>query len=111
MELSLTARTAADYTVVEIRGEIDVYTAPRVRENLLALIATGIRRLLIDLSRVEFLDSTGLGVLVGANRRLQSNGGSLRLICAQERLLKIFRISGLDSVFDIYDTVESAAAA
>ena len=110
MELSLATRTVADHTVVEIGGEIDVYTAPRLRERLIEMVGAGERRVVVDLGRVEFLDSTGLGVLVGAHRRLRARDGSLTLVCPHERLLKIFRITGLDSVFDIYDSVESATA-
>jgi len=64
----------------------------------------------VDLSRVEFLDSTGLGVLVGALKRLRAVNGTFKLVCAHERL-KIFRITALDRVFELYDTVEAATAA
>ena len=111
MELSLATRAVADHTVLEIGGEIDVYTAPSVRERLTELFNVGARRVVVDLHRVEFLDSTGIGVLVGAQRRLQASDGSLALVCPHERLLKIFRITGLDSVFDIHDSIESAIAA
>jgi anti-sigma B factor antagonist len=111
MELSLAAHTVAGRTVLEIGGEIDVYTAPMLRERLIELAASGANQLVVDLSRVEFLDSTALGVLAGAHRRLRAAAGSLTLVCPHERILKIFRITGLDSVFDIYEDVESAAAA
>ena len=65
-------------------------------------------RMVVDLGRVEFLDSTGLGVLVGAHRRLRARDGSLDLVCPHERLLKVFRITGLDNVFDIHASVEDA---
>jgi anti-sigma B factor antagonist len=70
----------------------------------------GARHVVVDLGRVEFLDSTGLGVLVGALKRLRGVGGELSLVCNQERLLKIFRITGLDRVFTLYPTVEGATA-
>ncbi|HEX6872741.1 MAG TPA: STAS domain-containing protein [Micromonosporaceae bacterium] len=108
MELSLATRSVADHTVLEIGGEIDVYTAPKLRERLIDMVGAGEKRVVVDLGRVEFLDSTGLGVLVGAHRRLRAGDGSLRLVCPHERLLKIFRITGLDSVFDIHETVEAA---
>lgn len=111
MELSLSARTVADHTVLEVGGEVDVYTAPRLRERLVEMVDEGARDVIVDLGRVEFLDSTGLGVLVGALKRLRAAGGSLALVCSHERLLKIFRITGLDRVFALYDTVEAAAAA
>ena len=95
MDLSLSTRTEGDRTVVEVGGEIDVYTAPRLREQLVDLVADGKYHLVVDMERVDFLDSTGLGVLVGA----------------QERILKIFRITGLTKVFPIHDSVEDAVAA
>jgi anti-sigma B factor antagonist len=110
MELSLTARTVHGFTVLEIGGEIDVYTAPQLREELQRLVGDGVAGVVVDLSRVDFLDSTGLGVLAGIHRRLRGSEGSLRLVCNHERLLKIFRITGLDSVFDIYESVGAATA-
>jgi anti-sigma B factor antagonist len=108
MELSLAARTVAEYVVLEIGGEVDVYTAPKLRERLMAMVNGGDKHVVVDLGRVEFLDSTGLGVLVGAHRRLRARDGSLDLVCPHERLLKVFRITGLDNVFDIHASVEDA---
>ncbi len=111
MELSLSTRSVAGHQVLEVTGEIDVYTAPQLRERLISLVDDGARWIVVDLSRVEFLDSTGLGVLVGALKRLRGAGGGLSLVCAHERLLKIFRITGLDRVFTLYDSVDAAVAA
>jgi anti-sigma B factor antagonist len=110
MELSLATRSVSDHTVLEIGGEIDVYTAPRLRERLIEMVGAGDKKVVVDLARVEFLDSTGLGVLVGAHRRLKARDGSLTLVCPHERLMKIFRITGLDSVFEIHPSVEAATA-
>lgn len=111
MELSLATRTIAGHTVLEVGGEVDVYTAPRLRERLIELIEGGARRVIVDLDRVDFLDSTGLGVLVGALKRLRSVGGTFALVCAREPLLKIFRITALDQVFPLHSTVDVAVAA
>jgi anti-sigma B factor antagonist len=108
MELSLAARTVAAHTVLEVGGEVDVYTAPRLRERLIELVESGARDVVVDLGRVDFLDSTGLGVLVGALKRLRAAGGTFSLVCAKEPLLKIFRITALDQVFPIHPTVEAA---
>jgi anti-sigma B factor antagonist len=110
MELTLSTRTVAGHQVLEVTGEIDVYTAPQLRERLISLVDDGARWIVVDLGRVEFLDSTGLGVLVGALKRLRGAGGGLALVCAQERLLKIFRITGLDRVFTLYGSVDAAVA-
>jgi anti-sigma B factor antagonist len=108
MELSLSTRMVAGRRVLEVGGEVDVYTAPQLRERLTALVEAGDRRVIVDLTKVEFLDSTGLGVLVGALRRLRVVDGELILVCPQEKLLKIFRITGLDRVFALYESVDAA---
>jgi anti-sigma B factor antagonist len=111
VDLSLTTRTEGDRTIVQVGGEIDVYTAPKLREQLVDLVNAGQYHLVVDMENVEFLDSTGLGVLVGGLKRVRAHEGSLRLVCTQERILKIFRITGLTKVFPIHDTVADAVAA
>jgi anti-sigma B factor antagonist len=108
VDLSLETRTKDNRTVLEVAGEIDVYTAPKLRERLVDLVNAGNYHLVIDLEGVEFLDSTGLGVLVGGLKRVRSHDGSLQLVCTHERLLKIFRITGLTKVFPIHDSVDNA---
>jgi anti-sigma B factor antagonist len=111
VDLSLTTRQEGDHTVVVVGGEIDVYTAPKLREQLIDLVSAGSYHLVVDMEGVEFLDSTGLGVLVGGLKRVRAHDGSLRLVCTQERILKIFRITGLTKVFPIHASVEEALAA
>jgi anti-sigma B factor antagonist len=111
VDLSLSTRAEGDSTVVGVEGEIDVYTAPKLREQLVELVNAGNYHLIVDMERVDFLDSTGLGVLVGGLKRVRAHDGSLRLVCTQERILKIFRITGLTKVFPIHDSVKDAAAA
>jgi anti-sigma B factor antagonist len=97
--------------VVDVRGEIDIYTAPRLRELLIDLASKNNYQLIVNMDKVEFLDSTGLGVLIGALKRVRAHDGSLDLVCTQERILKIFRITGLTKVFGIHQTVDQAIAA
>jgi len=111
VDLSLSTRTVGDRTVVEVGGEIDVYTAPKLREQLVELVNDGSFHLVVDMEGVDFLDSTGLGVLVGGLKRVRAHDGSLDLVCTQERILKIFRITGLTKVFGIHETVDGAIAA
>jgi anti-sigma B factor antagonist len=111
VDLSLSTRTEGDRTVVVVGGEIDVYTAPKLREQLIDLVSSGAYHLVVDMESVDFLDSTGLGVLVGGLKRVRAHDGSLRLVCTQERILKIFRITGLTKVFPIHDSVEEAVSA
>lgn len=110
MDLSLSNRPAGTHMVVEVGGEIDVYTAPRLREKMVELVNAGHYNLVVDMESVDFLDSTGLGVLVGGLKRVRSHDGSLQIVCTQERLLKIFRITGLTKVFPIHDSVDEATA-
>lgn len=111
MELTLDSRTDGPFQIIAVGGEIDVYTAPRLREAIVAAIDDGHTRLVVDVEKVEFLDSTGLGVLVGALKKVRADGGTLDIVCTQERILKIFDITGLDKVFGLHDSVSAAIAA
>ena len=112
MELTLNVHSEPPgFTVIEVGGEIDVYTAPKLRERLVGLVESGHYGLIMDMENVEFLDSTGLGVLVGGLKRVRAHDGWIDLVCTQSRILRIFRITGLNRVFDIYDTVGEAVAA
>jgi anti-sigma B factor antagonist len=96
------------FTVLAVKGEIDVYSAPRLRERLVELVSEGHRQIVVDLEGVDFLDSTGLGVLVGGLKRLRTHGGDLSLVCTQPRILKVFEITGLTTVFSIATSVDEA---
>jgi anti-sigma B factor antagonist len=111
VDLKLDHHSEDRLTIVEVEGEIDVYTAPRLRELLIDLVNKGNFHLLVNMEKVDFLDSTGLGVLVGGLKRVRAHDGSLELVCTQERILKIFRITGLTKVFGIYASVEEAKEA
>lgn len=111
MDLGLEVDDRNGFTVLSVRGEVDVYTAPRLREKLVELVSEGKYRIVVDLEGVDFLDSTGLGVLVGGLKRLRSHDGDLTLVCTQHRILKVFEITGLTKVFAIHDSVDTATSA
>ncbi|HEX6151000.1 anti-sigma factor antagonist [Nocardioides sp.] len=111
MDLTLTTREADGKTIVAVGGEIDVYTAPKLRDKITELVGSGSYHLVVDMQEVEFLDSTGLGVLVGGLKKVRAHDGSLQLVCNQDRLLKIFRITGLAKVFMIHESADEALAA
>ncbi len=111
MDLSLVTRQADDVTIVSVGGEIDVYTAPKLRDKITELVGAGQYHLVIDMESVEFLDSTGLGVLVGGLKKVRAHDGAMEIVCNQDRLLKIFRITGLAKVFTIHDCQADALAA
>jgi len=108
MELEINVDKAEDVCVISLSGEVDVYTAPQLKERLVESIEGGCANIIVDLGGVGFIDSSGLGVLVGGLRRSKENSGTIRLVCSRENILKIFRITGLDKVFAIFDTVEQA---
>jgi anti-sigma B factor antagonist len=110
VDLKLDHHNKDGIEIVDVEGEIDVYTAPRLRELLIDLVGNGNYQLIVNMEKVEFLDSTGLGVLVGGLKRVRAHDGSLDLVCTQERILKIFRITGLTKVFGIHTTVDEAIA-
>jgi len=97
-----------DCAVLRVSGEIDVYTAPLLRERVTHLVDDGARHIIADLRGVTFLDSTGLGVLVGSLKRLRSHDGSLRVVINADRILRIFRITGLVSVFALDRSLREA---
>lgn len=110
MDIVLDSRPEGSWTVIDVKGEVDVYTAPKLREKIVDLVTQGSYRLVVDLEGVEFMDSTGLGVLVGGLKRVKSHGGTLALVCTKPKILKVFSITGLSKVFPIYDSVREAAS-
>jgi anti-sigma B factor antagonist len=103
-------RTEQGTAVVAVTGEIDVATAPQLQECLHSLIAQGQATLVLDLLAVTFLDSTALGVLVGALKRCREQGGDLKLVVADTRIMKIFEITGLTTIFPIVETLAATVA-
>ncbi|MGH9183309.1 MAG: STAS domain-containing protein [Acidimicrobiales bacterium] len=110
MELGLDVTERAGYSVVSVSGEVDVATVPHLREKLHGLAAQGQNQIVVDLDAVDFLDSTGLGVLVGALKRVRATDGDLRLVCNQSRIAKVFEVTGLTRVFAMFDSVDEAVA-
>jgi len=96
--------------ILDACGEIHVSTAPRFSERLNAAIADGKTALVLDFSRVEFIDSTGLSVLLNGLRRLTRRQGALALVCTNPTVLRLFEITRLDSTFHIVPTREEALA-
>jgi len=97
-----------DCAVLLIAGELDAYTAPFLRDRMRDLTAVGVRHVIADLRQVDFLDSTGLGVLVGGLKRFREHGGSLAPVVTKTSILKIFQITGLTAVLPPHPTVADA---
>jgi anti-sigma B factor antagonist len=101
---------AAGWAVITVTGDLDIVAAPRLREEPLDAISNGNARLLLDLTGATFLDSTGIGVIVGAHKRLRAQGGDLRVAAASRAILEPLRITGLHRVLRPYPSLEAALA-
>jgi anti-sigma B factor antagonist len=97
--------------VISLAGEVDLYTAPEFKQQLLEVIAQGAKHVIVDFSNTTFIDSTTLGVLVGGVKRLRSADGQLSLVCSDRNITKIFEITGLDRVFTIHGSRQEAEGA
>jgi anti-sigma B factor antagonist len=96
--------------LIEVSGEVDIYTAPKFKEDMLAVIDDGATNLIIDLSGVTFIDSTALGVLIGGIIRMLAVVGRMALVVNTRPVQKVLTITGLDHVFEIHTTREEALA-
>lgn len=109
MNLEVRTRTLDDHrAIIEIAGEMDVYTTPQAKEAMLDLLERGYHHLVVDLQRTEYLDSTALGVLVGTLKRVREQGGDLRLVAPSPRIRRLLEITRLVNVFPI-DATEAEA--
>jgi anti-sigma B factor antagonist len=96
---------------ISLAGEVDLYTAPEFKQQLLEVIGQGAKDVVVDFTDTTFIDSTTLGVLVGGVKRLRTNDGRLSLVCSDRNITKIFEITGLDRVFTIHQSRDEAIAA
>lgn len=110
MDLVVESTTQGSDVVLTVSGEIDLFTAPKLRERLTGAIDEGASRIIVDLEGVGFMDSTGLGSLVGGLKRIKERGGTMTLVCTNRAVLRILSITGLDRVFPVAETLEQAQA-
>jgi anti-sigma B factor antagonist len=103
-----TEKLKDDAYLISLSGEVDLYTAPEFKQQLLEVVGQGGKDVVVDFSNTTFIDSTTLGVLVGGVKRLRPSGGQLSLVCSDRNITKIFEITGLDKVFPIYGTRNEA---
>jgi anti-sigma B factor antagonist len=109
MELRAEASDRGGVTVLALAGDIDLHSAPQVRDRLEDLRGQGRKTVVLDLSGVDFLDSSALGTLVAAQRSFAEDGGGLRVACPQPHAQKVFRITRLAEVIPVFETVEAAS--
>ena len=108
MDVIIKTALSGNAAVIEANGELDVYTAPQLKDAISQAVADGHKTVIVDLRPVGFLDSTALGVLVNGLRQARAESGDLRLIVDHPHIAKMFRITGFDSVFRIHTTLEEA---
>ena len=94
--------------VIEVEGQVDLYSAPDLKERALNVVDRGNTRVIIDLSKVSFMDSTGLGVLIGMLKRLRETNGSLALVVTDYDIERLFELTGLDGTFAIFRSRDEA---
>jgi len=110
VNFSLSTETLQDGAdaVVSLEGEVDLYTAPELKQELHRLVGEGAKRIVIDMTATTFIDSTTLGVLLSVVKRVRPEGGAVVLVCPDRNVKRIFEITLLDRVFTIVDTREEA---
>lgn len=107
VELKISSRSQDEVAVVTVSGEVDLYTAPQLRDELVGALEGGARRLVIDMSRVEFCDSTGISVLLSAMKRARDEEGDLELVAPKPAVTKVLEVTGLDEVFTIHQDLDT----
>lgn len=110
LEIEVNARPAGKAQVVDVNGEIDLYTSQVVHKCVHGLIDQGHDHLVVDLEDVGYLDSTGLGILMNASSRLQERGGNLAIVCTNDRVLRIFELIGMLESFSVFSSEAEALA-
>ncbi|MBB6122033.1 STAS domain-containing protein [Nocardiopsis algeriensis] len=107
MELKISSRSQDDVAVITVGGEIDLYTAPRLRDELVGALEDEARRLVVDMSRTEFCDSTGISVLLSAMKRARDKGGDLEIAAPRPAVMRVLEVTGLDAVFVIHPDTDA----
>lgn len=97
-------------SVIEVEGEIDIYSSNQLKTTILEEIESGAKRVAVVLSNVDYMDSTGLGLLIGAYKSLREKRGSLVVVSPSPRIVRIFEVTGMNKIFDIFPSVDDAFA-
>jgi anti-sigma B factor antagonist len=110
IDLELDTQPAGTWIVLTVGGEVDLNTAPQLKERINALIAEGHTRLVVDLEGVGFMDSTGLSALVSGLMRTGEGGGEMAVVCTQPHILRLLALTGLDHVLNVHSSVAETVA-
>ena len=110
MDVIVETRTEGPWTVVVVAGELDLHTSPALRDHLLGLIGSGTARIAVDMSKVDFMDSSSLGALITCLKRLRESDGRLALVGMDGSPMKVMALTGLDRVFDLVGSTDELPA-
>lgn len=108
MDLQINVRKAEGVPVIELAGEVDAYTSARFRESMVELIENGAVNLVINMENVDYIDSSGLGALVGGLKRASEREGHILIVCSNPQVRKVFEITGLEKVFSLFSSETDA---
>jgi anti-sigma B factor antagonist len=108
MDLRIVVRKQDGFGIIELAGELDAYTCSRMRDTMIEVIDGGTSTLIVSMLKVEYIDSSGLGTLVGGLKRASESNGRIGIVCTSPQIRKVFEITGLVRVFPLYDTEEEA---
>jgi anti-sigma B factor antagonist len=111
VRLETSVRSINGIPVIDVAGEIDLYTAPAFRDILRQAFDDGHRRILVNMSQVRYVDSSGFGTLLGATKRLRPSGGSISLVGCNPSIQKMLRVTRLNTLFGVFDAEDDAVAA
>lgn len=111
MDLQISIRRNDGVALIDLSGEVDAYTSARFREVMIELIEDGGAMLVVGMTNVEYIDSCGLGALVGGLKRASERNGRIVIVCNRPQVRKVFEITGLEKVFPLFDGEEEAVAA
>ena len=111
MSVTIRRHENPPWTVLRVGGDLDVVGAPDLRQAVVAAVASGSRLLVLDLSELDFVDSFGIGAVVGALKRLRQRGGDLALVCPSPRIRRVFEICDLDRILALHDSIDGVAEA
>jgi anti-sigma B factor antagonist len=111
LRLGIDVQRVSGYPVLSVSGEIDIYTAPLFKQAVVRLVTEGNNEVIIDLTNVTFMDSSGFGTLLGATRRLRPSGGGLFLAGPNSTIQRMLRLTRLDTIMRIFETPQQAADA
>ena len=111
MDLQINLKYLGEIPIIELSGEVDAYTCSAFRDAMIEVIEQGHPNIVVSMANVEYIDSSGLGTLVGGLKRASEHNGKIAIVCSSHQIRKVFEITGLEKVFPVFDDESQAAEA